>query len=136
MRLVQTFVTIVWLGSGLKRSLGKWNLVETGEQGAADSTSPELNEGSEHTIAQTKNGDYSVPQKGDYSSSPPKSPPKSSGDYSTQPKSSGDYTFGPGIPPKKKLLPTGGNGNCMCGDGKLMSGRGQAEGKRQNKVER
>jgi len=144
MRLVQTFVTIVWLGSGLKRSEGKWNLVETGEQGAADSTSPELNEGSEHTIAQTKNGDYSVPQKGDYSSSPPKSPPKSSGDYSTQPKSSGDYstqpkssgdyTFGPGIPPKKKLLPTGGNGNCMCGDGKLMSGRGQAEGKRQNKA--
>ena len=127
MRLVQTFVTIVWLGSGLKRSEGKWNLVETGEQGAADSTSPDPDGGSEHAIAQTKNGDYSVPQKGDYSSSPPKSQPKSSGDYSTQPKSSGDYTSGP---------KAGNSGSCMCGDGKLMSGRGQAEGKRQNKVER
>ena len=133
MRLVQTFVTIVWLGSGLKRSEGKWKLVETdGEEAAADSTPSE----SEHAVAQTNNGDYAVPPT--VPTPLPKGvTPKSSGDYSSQPKSGGDYSSQPKAQPKSSGdYATGSSGSCMCGDGTLMSGRSQEEGKMNNKVER
>jgi len=131
MRLVQTFVTIVWLGSGLKRSEGKWKLVETdGEEAAADSTPPE----SEHAVAQTNNGDYAVPPT--VPTPLPKGvTPKSSGDYSSQPKSGGDYSSQPKAQPKSSGdYATGSSGSCMCGDGTLMSGRSQEEGKMNNKA--